>query len=109
MDYLRTTLYFGAGILVGGVVGAVSDNFVALFNFWAIMKRWSAWQTAAGGALVGTAVLAALAVGASYISGLEQMVIMLSGFTAMPNYRGALKVLVLDVATPINTAVDSKL
>ena len=37
------------------------------------------------------------------------MVIMLSGFTAMPNDRAALKVLVLDIAEPINAAVDSKL
>lgn len=110
MEFLSVTFRFAAGILVGGLVGAVSDNIVGLAEIYmSIYKKWSTWSVAVASSVIGTLVLSAGAFGISMLVDLEQIVIMLSAFTAMPNYRGALKTVVLDLASPINTFVDSKL
>ncbi len=109
MEFLSVTLRFAAGILVGGLVGAVSDNIVGLSSLYFLFQKYSAWQTAVISATIGTFVLSAGAFAIASFVDLEQIVIMLSAFTAMPNYRSSLKTIVLDLTAPVNKFVDSNL
>lgn len=109
---------FGVGIVLGGVAGFVADNVLGLFAAWAVfVSQWSTTKTAFVGSVLGTLLISLAGWVVSYFIGqtlipswdLTPAVVMLSAFTAMPNYRGMLKSLVEYLSAPINTEIDALL
>jgi hypothetical protein len=119
-QFLGDAFKFGAAIVIGGVVGFVSDNFVGLYQAYAAyLKGWTLWDVAVWASVLGTILLSVGGYLASALIGwlplplfdwdLTPAVVMLSGFTAMPNYRAALKTVVVDLSSPLNRLFDGLL
>lgn len=98
---------FGGGIIVGGVAGALADNLVGLTSLYGFYGAWSPAMSAVIQAAVGSVAIVPLGWAAEFLTGFPAAVVMMAAFTAMPNYRAALKSIVLGVAGPINSRVDS--
>ena len=106
--FFESLSYLG-GILVGGLAGALADNVVAMSNLYFFYAAWPAGMSAGAQALVGSLAIVPLGWAAEALTGFPAVVVMMSAFTAMPTFRAALKTIVLGIASPINSRLDSQL
>jgi len=79
---------------------------VGLSKFWFFIAQWPAGMTAFGQAAIGAVLIVPLGWLVEWFTGFPAALVMMSAFTAMPNFRGALKTLVTTAAAPINAQVD---
>lgn len=100
-------LNFGGAIVVGGVAGALADNVVGVSSLWFVYSGWSGPSSAVALASIGSLTIVPLGWLVELVTGLPAAVVMMAAFTAMPNFRAALKSIVLGIANPINSRLDS--
>lgn len=108
-ELLFEALSYLGGILVGGLAGAFADNVVGMSNLYFFYAAWPAGMSAVGQAVVGSLAIVPLGWTAEFLTGFPAVVVMMSAFTAMPTFRAALKSIVLGIANPINSRIDSNL
>lgn len=100
-------LNFGGAIVVGGLAGALADNLVGVSSLYFVYAGWPGASSAVALAVIGSLAIVPLGWLVELVTGLPAAVVMMAAFTAMPNYRAALKTIVLGIATPINSRLDS--
>ena len=106
MSVFSSAIQYAGAIIVGGVAGAVADNIIGLSKLWFFFTGWPAGMTSFAQAAIGSVLIVPLGWGIEWFTGFPAALVMMSAFTAMPNFRAALKSLVTTAAAPLNNEID---